>query len=136
MKARTKKLAFYYLPPLVWMGLIFFLSSFHTIQVTEVHWQNFLTRKAAHIIEYAVLSFLYFRVLNKLSNYTTVKKLLVSFLLAFLYALTDEYHQTFVPGRTGKFFDLGVDFLGALAGTIFCWRGINLLPEKVRRKIL
>ena len=40
--------------------------------------------------------------------------------LAVLYAVTDELHQIFIPGRACRFFDVCVDAAGALAGIVFC----------------
>lgn len=41
--------------------------------------------------------------------------------LSVLYALSDEYHQTFVPGRNGTFVDLLIDASGALVGLLLFW---------------
>ena len=49
-------------------------------------------------------------------------------LAALAYAFTDESHQTFVIGRSGNFFDVGIDSLGILVGVLvilsFSWRGV------------
>jgi VanZ family protein len=44
--------------------------------------------------------------------------LFYSLLLAIFYAVTDEYHQTLVSGRSGKILDVGIDSLGAISGLI------------------
>ncbi len=132
--AQPKKVA-YFLPPILWMGLIYFLSSFHKIQMTEVGWANFVTRKSAHFGEYAILCLLYFRAFRKSTKLSRAKAGIFSFILTLAYAYTDEYHQTFVPGRTGRSFDIGVDSLGAFAGLIFSWKLVNLLPKRVRKEL-
>lgn len=119
---KVKKVIFYWLPPIAWMGLIFFLSSFHQLQVTEDHWQNLITRKAAHFLEYAVLSVLFYRAVRRTTMVSKTKALFLSFFLTIFYAATDEYHQTFVNGRTGKFSDIGIDAIGVFSGTFFCWQ--------------
>ncbi len=125
-----------WLPSIFWMGLIFFLSSFPKIQLTDLGWANFLTRKFAHLSEYAILCYLNYRALKRTAKISPKKNLLLSFLIAVVYAVTDEYHQTFVPGRSGNVFDWGIDSLGAFLGMMFSWKFIFFLPEKVRLKIL
>ncbi|MBU2577595.1 VanZ family protein, partial [Patescibacteria group bacterium] len=63
-------------------------------------------------------------------------KLFLSLVLTVLYALTDEYHQTLVSGRTGKLFDVFIDSMGALFGFVFSAKLIYRLPEKAQRFIL
>ncbi len=72
-------------------------------------------RKAAHICEYAVLSML---ICFFLQTYTASKPILYipSVAIGALYALFDEYHQTFVPGRSGQLSDMLIDTCGAVLG--------------------
>lgn len=78
-------------------------------------------RKCAHASVYLILSIL---LLNSLliSHNKFKKKYILTTILAilicFLYAITDEYHQTFVLGRTGQFSDVLIDTLGGLIGCI------------------
>jgi len=114
------------------MALIFYLSSFHKLQASEVGWQDFIFRKTAHFTEYFILFVLFFR-----ANSTTFKIkpksiILWSLALTILYALSDEYHQTFVSGRTGKIFDISIDAIGAAAGAV----SIKILPERISKIIL
>ena len=125
-----------WLPPILWMGLIFFLSSFHKLQASQIGWQDFIVRKTAHFLEYAVLCFLYFRALRQTTSWSSKKSFFLALFLAFIYALSDEYHQTKVTGRTGKIFDVGVDFCGAIFGGIFFKKLIGKLPEKIKKLTL
>jgi len=125
-----------WLPPVFWMGLIFFLSSFHKLQASSIPWEDFITRKTAHFLEYTVLYFLYYRSFKKTTRYPLSKILVLSLVLTVLYAFSDEYHQTWVTGRTGRPFDVGVDSCGAIFGALFSWKILNLLPEKIRKVIL
>ncbi|WP_018131218.1 VanZ family protein [Effusibacillus pohliae] len=72
---------------------------------------EFFIRKAAHVSEYAILTFLWIRTLAY-TSLTRCKILLASACIALLYAASDEWHQTFVPGRTGHPIDVAVDSLG------------------------
>jgi VanZ family protein len=74
---------------------------------------EFFLRKAAHMSEYALLTFLCIRtLLTRPLNKNTA--LLLGGFIAILYAATDELHQIFVPGRTGHFIDVIVDSVGVL----------------------
>lgn len=117
--SKVKKILIFWGPAFFWMCLIFWLSSFHKLQASPVNWQDFLIRKTAHFLEYAILSFLYLRGLKNTTNFSFKKSLILAFLFAVLYALTDEFHQTKVNGRSGRIFDVGVDSLGAFFAVIF-----------------
>ena len=131
-----KKFILFWLPVILWMGFIYFLSSFHKIQVTEVGWANFVTRKLAHLTEYAILCFLFFRGFKKTTKISLMEALMLSLVLTVIYSLTDEFHQTFISGRTGKALDILIDFMGAFIGFIISWKFIPLLPKRVRENLI
>lgn len=83
----------------------------------KVEDSTFLVRKTAHFTEYLILGIL---VLQLLSDYTKVNKrmLLASLIICYLYAVSDEVHQIFIPGRTAKVIDTFIDGAGSLAGII------------------
>lgn len=77
-------------------------------------------RKVMHASVYFVLAFIVIIFVNMLfKNKKYLVSLFITLTLCFLFALTDEYHQTFVSGRTGKFQDVIIDTTGALFGTLF-----------------
>lgn len=78
---------------------------------------TFAIRKIAHITEYFILYLLTFFALSKISL-TSNKKLIYSFLFCLFYACTDEFHQTFIPGRVGTISDVGVDSVGMGLGLL------------------
>ncbi len=98
-----------YLPLLLWMGLIFFFSSQSSLPGPQEFWLDFLLHKIAHIIVYAVLYILMYRAIN-------VKHISrnwwLPLLFSLIYAMSDEFHQSFVPGRVSNWRDLGYDGLG------------------------
>ena len=75
------------------------------------------------MIEYAILFFLLWRALRQ--NYEFKKNklniYLLTFLFCLLYAASDEFHQSFVIGRTATIRDVGFDFLGML----FSWQAVK-----------
>ena len=72
-------------------------------------------RKMAHFGIYLVLGISLISFLREFSI-PILKLLLLSIFLAFLYACSDEFHQLFVPGRSGQFSDVLLDTLGASVG--------------------
>lgn len=78
---------------------------------------NFIVRKVAHGIEYGILCFFiafHFFALR----FHKYKILLYSVVVSMLYAMTDEFHQLFVPGRSGQIGDVVIDTIGAILGSI------------------
>jgi len=105
-----------YLPALLWMALIFYISSIpHLLQVGHGIW-DFIAKKLAHMLEYGILFILLLRVFIHIKNSSnnfliTARKALV---FSLLYAISDEYHQSFVFGRHATWRDVGVDLMGML----------------------
>lgn len=78
---------------------------------------NHIVRKGAHVIAYMVLGFL---VLNAqhVSGATGIRSLATTMLICVLFAASDEWHQTFVPGRGGQVSDVVLDAVGAAVGIV------------------
>jgi VanZ family protein len=104
-----------WLPPLLLMGAIFVVSdqpSFNSgLGVIDL-----VGRKLIHFGQYALLCFLWWRALRTVT--TPTRAALFAFLLASGYAVTDEYHQTFVEGRHGSPVDWAIDSAGAAAAAL------------------
>jgi VanZ family protein len=81
------------------------------------------TRKVAHFAEYAVLGFLAARAFRGSPRPGLQSRwFLASLALVVGYALLDEYHQSFVPSRTGTVYDSLIDMTGGLTALIIVWR--------------
>lgn len=109
------KIVFYlqaFFPALLWAGLIFVLSNQEVLPGFEVSLFDFLFKKLAHMFVYAVLFYLFDQAFNKIKIKKT--NYLAALFITMLYSLTDEYHQSFIPGRTATLRDIGYDFLGIL----------------------
>ena len=78
----------------------------------------FPVRKCAHLSLYLILGIL---VISLLREYMVIntKLVLLSLLICFLHACSDEIHQLFVPGRSGEVRDVLIDTLGACLGVSF-----------------
>lgn len=85
---------------------------------------EFPIRKAAHFIEYAVLGclwFFFFRIfLGKAGGKKQCICMLVCVGIVFLSAAGDEFHQTFISGRSGNFKDVLLDTAGGFTGISLC----------------
>jgi VanZ family protein len=76
---------------------------------------HFLTRKAAHFSEYAVLAFLARRAFISSSHaFLQWYWFQLGLLLVVSYGLLDEFHQSFVPSRTASIYDSLIDIAGGL----------------------
>lgn len=108
------------LPALAWAGVIFFGSSLHGGNVPG-GWSV-----EGHFLEYAVLGALVLFALARSREGTGIA--LIALLLCSLYGVSDEFHQSFVPGRMPDPMDWMVDTIGASVGI-----SASLLWRKRRR---
>lgn len=95
-------------PLLVWL--------FPGVSEASLQQAHFLVRKAAHFTEYALLALLAARAFRTSSRPALVRRWwLASFALVACVALADEYHQSFLPSRTGTIYDSLLDMAGGAA---------------------
>lgn len=102
--------------------------------ITEeyLHDANIPIRKLAHMAEFGILYFLYLRTIgeSRLSGKISLRSAsLLAFVLTVAYASLDEWHQSFVPGRSSCLRDVMVDSLGALIALVGCRFGTRLLAK-------
>ena len=115
-----------WLPPVALMGVIFFFSHQPSLD-SGLGAIDLIGRKVLHFAEYALLCFLWWRALATVTS--PERAALWAFLLASGYAITDEWHQTFVEGRNGTLRDWAIDSAGAAAAAI------RLRKERGREKL-
>ncbi|KEH84803.1 VanZ family protein [Clostridium novyi A str. NCTC 538] len=129
-----------WLTVIMWMGLIFKFSSQPAVQsnklstkVTSINVKaiekvkpntkfniiefHHMVRKNAHFFIYLVLGILTLSALRK-SGVKGYKGIIFALLICFIYAISDEIHQTFVPGRSGMVKDVFIDTAGATVGIL------------------
>ena len=99
---------------IVWAEIIFLLSAVPSLASPFGPWYDFVLRKIAHVGEYAFLTVLLLDAFRA-SGVERKRAFFYAGVSAFLYALSDEWHQTFVPGREGSLRDVGIDALGVAA---------------------
>lgn len=95
------------------------------IETLRAYNVSFFIRKAAHMTEYFVLFLLTHRLL--IWHYPDRKMYGYALLFCGLYAATDEFHQSFVPGRGASIIDVGIDTTGAILALVvyLLWRKIK-----------
>ncbi len=125
---RVRRTIWYAVPPILVAGAIFWLSSMSASEVEETGRAESLGRytgEIAHGIEYLVLSALLMRALVAWrpasaapgSGPRLARLGAVAIAISALYGVSDEWHQTFVPGRAAEAKDVLIDFAGALVGS-------------------
>jgi VanZ family protein len=111
-----------WLPALLMMALIFAFSSREKNELPDFQAWEYFVKKSAHFVVYGLLALSYLRALPKQDHFQ-------AWFFAVLYALTDEFHQSFVPGRTASLIDVFVfDNLGAVFALFVHYRKSRGLP--------
>jgi len=131
----------YWLPVSIWLGVIFAGSTdiFSTEQTSRylvpfLHWLDpqislstiaaihFALRKLGHLTEYAILAAFLWRALRNGTNLSAKMSLLfiAVWFVCGIFAVTDEFHQSFVASRTASRQDVLIDVCGALIGILLC----------------
>lgn len=104
----------YAIPAVLWAGLIFYLSAQPSLGVGGP-W-DYLLRKIAHFTVFAVLTGLIYLAWKagrvRLLETEKMQAIIASIVIASLYAVSDEVHQAFVPGRNPAILDLLIDGSG------------------------
>lgn len=99
------------------MAVIFVLSSLHAAPLPPG-----LTDKPAHAFGYFGFGFVIARALaGGLPPWITLRQALIGLGLASLYAVSDELHQAFVPGRSADIADWYADTAGSALALLACW---------------
>ncbi|MBU2567778.1 MAG: VanZ family protein [Elusimicrobia bacterium] len=115
-------------PVILWCGVIYFLSGIPDLKIESIGVWDLILRKMAHIFEFGLLGAFMYRALDGSVGKREGTVLSVSFwafFLSFLYAVSDEYHQYFVPGRIPSARDVFFDSAGIL---------LALTAIKIRKK--
>lgn len=104
-----------FLPPMVWAGLIFFLSAQQALPGPGISSLDFIFKKTAHLFVYAVLYVLLSRGVDLVLDKKTDLRIrfFLPIFLVICYAVSDEIHQSFVPNRYATLRDVGYDILGS-----------------------
>lgn len=127
-----------WLPPILWMGLIYLFSTStfseestaslllpilralfpeaSPITLSKIH---SIVRKTAHFTEFGILSLLWLRTLRRTWEGRPYPFFLISFIISSIYAILDEFHQSFVSVRGSSYIDVFIDSSGAALALLF-----------------
>ncbi len=108
-----------WIPALLWMGVIFYFSQRPNVETGLSC--DFTLKKAAHLFEYGLLAAAFYVALHTLRGRFDALTARKAWALSTLYAVTDEFHQAFVPTRTAHPRDVVIDSLGAAALLCLLW---------------
>jgi len=101
----------------IWAGFIYYLSSKPLAFLSGVSTLEFTLRKIAHMFVFGVLCYFIYRYLSRIEKRHMLWNIGWATIFSILYAISDEYHQTLVPGRVGTYQDVLIDSAGILIVT-------------------
>ena len=127
---------------IAWMLFIFIMSSFNStesssqsgfivniissiLNINNTEILSLIIRKLAHFTEYFILGILAYNT-TKLHN----KKKHLAIIVCIIYAISDEIHQIFVPGRNCQITDICIDSIGSIIGIYL----FNLINKNIKKK--
>jgi VanZ family protein len=126
-----------WLPAILIMGAIYVFSSIPSYEMPNFAWADTLVKKGGHMLGYGLLALAYMWGLRAACPACTCaitgggqawersdpkRSAIAAWLLALLYACSDEFHQIFVAGRHASLLDVGIDAIGAaIALAAWAW---------------
>ena len=109
-------------PALLIMLAIFGFSSIPSVEMPNFGLLDLLVKKGGHALGYGLLSLAYLYGLKGEQSEIKPRQLFIAWVLATLYSATDEFHQSFVPGRHPAATDVLIDALGAALALLLMQR--------------
>lgn len=95
------------------MAAIFAFSSIPSVELPNFGLLDYLVKKGAHALGYGLLALSYIWGLKREKTKIDPRLFIFAWILATLYSASDEFHQSFVPGRHPAYTDVLIDSLGA-----------------------
>ena len=118
--SKWKKFLYRWGPAILFMVVIFSFSSVPSAEMPNFGLMDFIIKKGGHALGYGLLALTYLRGLRgqhpRRSEFT--QTMLIAWILSVLYSATDEFHQSFVPGRHPAITDVMIDSVGAAVALI------------------
>jgi len=109
----------HWLPALLWATIIFYFSAQECApQLTKEKGVQLALQKIGHACEYAILAILLHGALHRGHNLGSRRAAILAALIAAGYGVTDEFHQSFVPGRFCMVYDMAIDATGGVLAMI------------------
>ncbi len=119
-----------WLPAVLLMAAIFVFSSIPSNEMPDFDWADTLIKKGGHALGYGLLALSYARGLRSTIGPETApgrrRRYLWAFLLTILYSVSDEFHQSFTPGRHPSHGDVLIDGCGAALALFVHFHGLSV----------
>lgn len=122
----------YWLPALAVMAVIFVLSSQSGLRVSDDADVDRPFRVAGHLLAFGTLAACLLLALSW-GRRPRLRDAAIAFGITVLFAISDEWHQSFVPDRTGRLDDVVTDTIGALIGLAVAWTALTLAAARRER---
>jgi VanZ family protein len=122
-----------WVPAIVWMAVIFGLSSVSGLRVSEDAAIDRPIRASAHLFAFGLLAALLLLALAGRQR-PQARHVVVAYVLTLIYAMTDELHQAFVPDRNGRPQDVAIDAIGAAGGVLLGYVALRAWVHLERRR--
>lgn len=101
-------------PALLMMAVIFMFSSIPSAELPDFDWADRIVKKGGHALGYGLLALSYLHALKGDRKNLNARWFIAAWVIATLYSATDEFHQSFTPGRHPAVTDVMIDSVGAL----------------------
>ena len=108
----------YWVPTVLWMGVIFFLS---TLPESATPGRGILSDKVCHAGEYFILAFLILFALQRTTRASFFTSFWITLVWGIVYGLSDEIHQLYVPTRQFSVGDMAADACGVMVLFLILW---------------
>jgi len=117
------------------MIAIFAFSSIPSVEMPNFGLLDFLVKKGGHALGYGLLALAYLRGLKGRETEIETGRFLIAWVLAVLFSATDEFHQSFVPGRHPAATDVIIDAVGAALALFIAGRYIKKKTSHADRSL-
>lgn len=122
----------FWLPAIAVMAVIFVLSSQSGLRVSDDPEVDRPFRVLGHLLAFATLAACLLVALSG-GRRPRPRDAVIAFGLSLLFAVSDEWHQSFVPGRSGRLDDVITDTIGALVGLSLAWAVLTVAAARRER---
>jgi len=118
MTQQNKRFFFDQFPAFVWAGVIFYVSSIPGDKLPHI--VHYFNDKFLHTVFFCIFGILIYRFLNSFQSPDIFrwKNIVIEILIVSMYGVSDEFHQSFVPGRTVDVKDATADAFGGLLAAL------------------
>lgn len=125
--------AVFWTPVIIWAGVIFLFSTLVVVKSPEFNLLDFIIKKSAHFVEYGILALLFYRALVNTADFSKKKAGILALLFVVFYGISDEYHQSFTPGREPTVRDVAIDSFGGVTAIVLLWKYLPKMPRRLRK---